>query len=343
MRLTVLSACLLAAEIVTAASGPHPLESVEYQGLRVDFFVADIQSADRNKNQAGKEIRIAFGIRDRGGNPVNGAYPAAWLHPRAADEEASPELCTRKARNFLGGGLFAKPAVDLNTYQVVTLNDSPTLSVVDPLFGFGGSKLLAMVSLPAPGYDWVKSNEQDSVYISIPDTEQVARLDTADWSLDLLGNETARPRWHVPGSLALQPDGHYLWLFVSEGVAVFEHDPLRWIKTVALDSGVEAGKPGNSATQKTLVERSEFAFSPDSRFVFLSRYEHDELSILDSRELRVLHRLHTGDGPVSVAYSSLSQSLYIAHQNDGRIAVLPIAELVLDHAPKLDFIPSEAG
>jgi DNA-binding beta-propeller fold protein YncE len=339
VRAGITFAGLLAAEVVAAATA-LPLESVQYQGLQVDFFAAEVQRPDRNQIQAGEEFRIAFGIQDRGGNPVNGAYPAAWIHPRAADEKPTAELCTRKVQSFLGGSLFAKPALDLNTYQVVTLNDSPTLSVVDPLFGFGGSQLLAMVPLPAPGYDWVKSNEQDSVYISIPDTDQIARLDTADWSTDLIGNETSTPRWHVPARLALQPDGHYLWLAVAEGVAVFERDPWRWIKTLALDSGIEAGSPTRPGSQ---VDPTEFAFSPDSRFVFLSRYQQDELSILDSRDLSVLHRLRSGDGPVSVAYSSLSQSLYIAHQNDGRIAVLPIAELLSDHAPKLDYIQSEAG
>ena len=341
MRTRIAVAWLLAAGSLPAADFPHPLESVRHQGLHVDFFASSIQDPDRAAIQAGKEFRLGFKIQDQNGKAVNGAFPAAWIHPRGADETATPELCRHKLQSFLSGSLFAKPALDLNTYRVLTLNDSPSVSVVDPLFGFGGSKLLALVGLPAPGYDWVLSPEQDRIYISIPDTDQITGLDTADWSVNLVGNGNSKPMWHRPGRLALQPDGQYLWLASTEGVAVFERDPLHWLKTLDLDA--EVGKADPSAPPKAQVNRAEFAFSPDSRFVFLSRYEQDEVVILDSRDLRVLHRLHTGDGPISMAYSGLSQSLYIAHQGDGRIAVLPISELGADRASKIEWIQSEAG
>ena len=65
-----------------------------------------------------------------------------------------------KTKSLLEGGLFSKPDIDLNAYYVLALNEDPTISVVDPLFGFGGSKLLAMVPLKSRGDDWVLSADQ---------------------------------------------------------------------------------------------------------------------------------------------------------------------------------------
>ena len=59
-----------------------------------------------------------------------------------------------KAATFLSGSLFSQPALDLNVYHVLALNADPSLTVVDPRFGFGGSQLLALVPLPARGEDW---------------------------------------------------------------------------------------------------------------------------------------------------------------------------------------------
>ena len=59
--------------------------------------------------------------------------------------------CRKKAETLIGGSLFAAAELDLNVYYVLALNDNATLTVVDPRFGFGGTKLLALVDLPVLG------------------------------------------------------------------------------------------------------------------------------------------------------------------------------------------------
>ena len=49
---------------------------------------------------------------------------------------------SKQIQRYRSGSVFDRPLVDLNVYYVVTLNDDATLGVVDPLFGFGGSKQL---------------------------------------------------------------------------------------------------------------------------------------------------------------------------------------------------------
>ena len=56
--------------------------------------------------------------------------------------------------SIVSGSILSRPELDLNTYYVLALNADATISVVDPLFGYGSSKLLTMVFLKSPGEDW---------------------------------------------------------------------------------------------------------------------------------------------------------------------------------------------
>ncbi len=90
---------------------------------------------------------------------------------------------------------------------MLTLNEDATLSVVDPLFGYGSSKLLTMVFLKSPGEDWVLSGEGERLFVSQPDSSLVAAVDTATWKV--IAEIATGPH---PRRLGLQPDGHYLWV-----------------------------------------------------------------------------------------------------------------------------------
>ena len=58
--------------------------------------------------------------------------------------------CARSGAAGARPELLSRPELDLNTYYVLALNADATITVVDPLFGFGGTKLLALVALPEP-------------------------------------------------------------------------------------------------------------------------------------------------------------------------------------------------
>src|SRR4030095_8538857 len=93
----------------------------------------------------GDEVTFRFSITDTAtGTGITRVRPAAWMDLRRVDETRD---CAKKVAAFLSGGLPARPLLDLNAYYVLALNHDATITVVDPLFHFGGTKLLALVGL----------------------------------------------------------------------------------------------------------------------------------------------------------------------------------------------------
>ena len=156
---------------------------------------------------------IRFRITDTtGGKSVRNLNPAAWLDLIAKNDIRGAKTCEQKVRAFLGGSVFGKAELDLNVFHVLTLNGEASISVVDPLFSFGGTKLLAMVVLESPGEDWVMTSGETCIYVSLPESKKVAVIDTAGW--EVLRNVPLENR---PGRIALQPDEGLLWVADDSG------------------------------------------------------------------------------------------------------------------------------
>ena len=188
------------------------------------------------------------------------------------------------------------------------MNGNGTIGVVDPLFGYGGTKLLAMVPLKSPGADWVLSKDETTVYVSLPESNEVAVVDTATWEV----------RKYVPGGLiperiALQPDGQYLW--VAGGGA--GERPADSGVTVLNTATLEV-----AARIRTGMGRHDIAFSNDSRFAFVTNSQQDTVSIIDVRTLKKRADVQTGKTPVSIDFSTTGQVAYVTHAGDGTIAVV---------------------
>jgi len=240
------------------------------------------------------------------GNPVTGSHPAAWMDARAQEEPTDPAVCSKKVSSFLSPGPLGTRALDLNTYYVVTLNQDPTISVIDPRFGYGGSRLLAMLALKSPGEDWIASPDQAKLFVSMPESDQVAVADTITWNVTTNINVG-----HSPSRLALQPDGHYLWAAyngpandpANSGVSVISIDNLK----VAVNIRTGRGK-------------HDIAFTDDNRYCLVTNDDDDNVSIIDIRTLAKVKDLHTGRKPVSIVWSRLSKLAYIANVGDGTIA-----------------------
>jgi YVTN family beta-propeller protein len=240
------------------------------------------------------------------GEPISGLFPAGWLDLLPA--EAEPADCKTKVAAFLGGTLLAKPEGDLNLYHVLALNDDASLTVVDPQFGFGGTKLLDLVELREPGGDWALGADSARLYVSQPESGLVAVVETATW--DLMTYAEVGPR---PGRVALQPDGRYLWVGYQE--------PLRGdaVGGVTVVDTVTMKAVGHVATGRG---EHDLAFSDDSRTVFVTNRDDGTVSLVDVVERRVRATVATGAEPVSVAFSPLAQAAFVSHRGDGTIAVL---------------------
>lgn len=286
-----------------AASGP---QSFVQEGLAVEL---SLQRIDGNKHapvMEGEPARVTLAVKDAAtGAPVPSLYPGAWMDRLGKDKEEG-STCQKKVEAFIGGSILSRPELDLNVYYVLALNQDATISVVDPLFGYGNSKLLSMVFLKSPGEDWALTADGNRLFVSLPDSNRVAVVESADWKVVLEIATPARPR-----RVGLQPDGQYLWVayegtgpWAESGVAVIDTRGLRKVGEVKTGKG-----------------RHDLAFSDDSRFAFVTNEGDGTVSVIDVGQLAKVRDVKVGKAPVSIAWSSQAKAAWVAAL-DGTISVV---------------------
>lgn len=306
-----------------AADTPVFHQRVERQGIAVDLEIEPIGSAVEASAESSAEpvfregdaVKVRFTIQDtHGGEPMPGLYPAAWMDrlPPFGVEHVR-ESCQDKVEAFVGGTLLAQPELDLNVYYVLALNEDASISVVDPLFGFGNSKLLSMIFLESPGYDWALTEDQQRLFVSMPEAGKVAVVDTATWKV-IHNVEIGRRPWR----LALQPDEHYLWVAyqgpspgsLESGVAAVDTETFEPIAHVPTGRGLH-----------------DLVFDDDTRHLFVSNRDEGTVSVIDINTLEKVRDVATGVDPVSMAYSSVGGDVYVSHRKAGVVTVIDTESL----------------
>lgn len=315
----ILAAALMGA--VPAASAPPagtPSGAVSQktvkEGITVELEVEPVQG-DVLREAEYARVRLKFS--DTTGNPLSGLYPGAWMErlgAKAGLVESSEGVvdCKKKVESFVGGSILSRPEMDLNIYYVLALNQDATISVVDPLFGYGNSKLLTMIFLKSPGEDWAVSADGDRLFVSMPEVNRVAVIETASWKVTGEIETGARPR-----RVGLQPDGQYLWVATDAGVTVID---ARKAEKVA---DVPAGKGSH-----------DLVISDDSRFVFVTNAADGTVSVIDAGKLAKVRDVPVGKDPVSLAWSTQAKAAYVVSPTDGTIVAVsgtsekPVARIV---------------
>jgi YVTN family beta-propeller protein len=299
------SGLLLWALMILAAGGPlkaaEPGDQKKVQdGLSVEVMVLPVDGKPGPVRE-GQEARISLKFTDKlTGTPLTGLYPGGWMDRAGAHKAAGQEIpadCKKKIEAFIGGSMLSRPELDLNTYYVLALNEDATISVVDPLFGYGNSKLLTMVFLKSPGEDWVLSADGERLFVSMPDSGSVAVVDASSWKV--LTEIATGPH---PRRLALQPDGQYLWAATDTGVSVLDVLTGRAPRKVA---DIATGKGAH-----------DLAFSDDSRFAFVTNETDGTASVVDTGRLAKLRDVKVGVRPVSLAWSTQAKAAYITTAGD---------------------------
>ena len=132
----------------------------------------------------GTEATVRFKITDtNAGKALSNLRPTAWIALRRTGKAPDERECREKVQSFLQASFSDRPEIDLNSYFILALNQEPNISVIDPLFGFGNSKLYTLVALRSPGEDWVMSGDKKRLYVSMPLVNQVAVVDTTAWKV----------------------------------------------------------------------------------------------------------------------------------------------------------------
>ena len=296
------------APATATSESPHTAQKFTREGITVEFTIEPLMAAEGNRAglREGAEALVRFKITDTNtGQAVTNLRPTAWIDLRTTSQTPDARACREKIQSFLQANYATRPDIDLNTYFILALNHEANISVIDPLSGFGSSKLYTLVALKSPGADWVMSNDQKRLFVSMPLVNQVAVVDTATWKV--LANLDAGTN---PQRLALQHDEKYLW--------------------VGNDGGDEAGGVTllDAATLKIVAHlrtgagHHEIAFPNDDRYAFITNQQDGTLSVLDVPGLVKLRDLKVGARPTGLAFSPLSKAVYVINEGDGAIVAV---------------------
>jgi YVTN family beta-propeller protein len=285
---------------------PVATQKIVEQGIAIEFTI-ELQKEKLLNPRAGDDSIVKFKVTDTTtGTPVKGLNLSVWMSLRAGNKAPDMKQCRERIQSFLGGTLRERPDVDLNSYYILALNESPDISVIDPLLGFGGSKLLALVMLKSPGEDWVLTRDGEKLFVTMPLINQVAVVDTRTWTVANYIDTGIKP-----ARITLQPDQKYLWVANdgnkgdASGVTVIDAVTLKVAAQIPTGAG-----------------RHEVVISSDNRFAFVSNQESGTVSIIDVRKLVKTGDLKASRNPVSMARSELSKMTYVASETEGTIAVV---------------------
>jgi len=285
-------------------------QKIVKDGVEVEFTIEPVAPSGASAElMAAQDAVVRFRVRDTAtGTPLSGVKPSAWINRRTGPAPPDAQQCREQIQSFLQGSLRARPDVDLNAYYILALNEEANISVIDPLLGFGGSKLVTLVFLKSPGADWALTADRAKLFVSMPMSGLVAVVDTTTWKV--VGEVSAGVR---PTRVRLQPDGKYLWVTNDADGAVAAAGGVTVIDTASLK--VAASIPLGAGAH-------DLAFTDDNKFAFVTSRDAGTLSVVDVRKLEKVKDVKTGAPASALAFSPLSKALYVANEADGVISVV---------------------
>lgn len=311
-----------------AASAAAPAQQATDQGIAVRFEA-------HAGAQPGDATTFRFQLRDGNGRPLSGLRPAAWLGLRRDPAKPATD-CKRQIAGYLAGDLFARADVDLNSYFVLAMNDEATISVVDPLFGFGGSKLLALIDLEKPGADWLLTPEREHLFVSQPLANKVAVADTVGWRVTAQIATGPNPRqllqsadhvWAADdagltriarrslaaqrialgtvAAMALTDDGDTLAALAGDTLYVFDTHTAQRRAAVTLD-----GKP------------QRLAWSEAAKAFYALDAQQGRVSVVDAQEKRLRQSIMVESGASQIRFAPGGRFALLPNPQRNRLQVL---------------------
>jgi YVTN family beta-propeller protein len=280
-------------------------QKIVEQGVAIEF-TAEPLVQNANSIRAAEDVNVRFKVTDTTtGTPIKGLGLSAWISLREGAKETELTQCREKIQSYLTGSMRTRPDVDLNSYYLLALNKSSDISVIDPLSGFGGSKLLTLVMMKSPGEDWLLTRDGELLFVTLPAINQVALITTRSWKvINYIDAGTS------PTRITMQPDQQYVWI-ANDGIekesGVTVIDPV----TLKVAAKISTGAGGH-----------DIVISSDNRFAFVSNRESETVSIVDVQKLEKINDIKVGPAPASMALSELSKAIYVASETDGSVTVI---------------------
>jgi YVTN family beta-propeller protein len=253
------------------------------------------------------------------GRPLTGLQPMAWVDVRR-DEQTSLATCQQRVGAFVEATLHVKhgeinltqPVDDLNGHYLVTLARGGTVVVIDPVKGFGRTRMLTAVPLGAEAVDWAATPDDRRIFVTVPSRGEVAVINTHSWRV-----ETRIPAGARPTKARMQPDGRRLWVSdQGAGVVVVDAERLAAVATIPTGAGPHA-----------------IAFSDDGATAFVASRGAGTVSVVDVAALRKTGEARTGTAPADVAWSSVRGAAFVVDEADGFVSVVDARGTVAERIP----------
>lgn len=290
-----------------AANQASKNQRIVSEGIVVEFAIEPLAPKQGAELLEGTEAQVRFTITDsHTGQRLGNLRPTAWIDLKRDDSILNDRRCRQKIQSFLEPSFSHRADIDLNTYFVLTLNHEPNISVIDPLAGFGGSKLYTLIPLKGPGEDWLMTSDEQRLFVAIPSAGEVAVIDTKTWKVT--ANIFAGFK---PTRLALQHDGKYLWIdnegsdAAGRGVTVIDAATLKVVAQLDIGAG-----------------QHDITFTDDDRYAFITNKQRGTLHVINVPKLTVLKEIKVGSLPSAVAFSQLSNAVYVINAGDGDVVVI---------------------
>ncbi|HEX6911066.1 MAG TPA: hypothetical protein VF142_11760, partial [Longimicrobium sp.] len=182
--------------------------------VRAEFASGPVGAPGRPVRER-EELELRVRLTDPAtGRPITGLQPMAWVEVRTG-VETSMRACQQTVGAFVESTLHVKhgeinvaqPVDDLNGHYVVALARGGSVVVIDPVKGFGRTRMLTAVPLGAEGGDWAATPDDRLLFVSLPARGEVAVVNTHTWKVEARIPAGARPR-----AVHVQPDGRRVWV-----------------------------------------------------------------------------------------------------------------------------------
>jgi len=285
---------------------PAPQKIVR-EGIAVEFTIEPSGNAHAGDLLEGDDATVRFKITEsHTGQPISRLHPSAWIDLKRTGPVPDERQCRETVQSFLQSSFNRRADIDLNSYFILTLNHEPNISVIDPLSGFGGSKLLGLIPLRSPGEDWVMSGDQKRLFVTMPDSGRVAVIETSSWKVLTQINAGVKP-----ARITLQHDGKYLWVDnegtdeASDGITVIDAGTSKVVAHIVTGAGPH-----------------QIAFSENDAYAFVTNKQSGTLAVIDVPRLARIKVLKAGSLPAALAASPLSKAIYVINEGDGDVVVI---------------------
>jgi YVTN family beta-propeller protein len=289
--------------------------------VRAEFAAGPVGGVGSRPAREREELEVVVRLTDPAtGRPLTGLRPMAWVDVRREEGETSLRSCQQRVGEFVEAGLhvkhgqinLAQPVDDLNGHYLVALARGGSVVVIDPVKGFGRTRMLTAVPLGAEGGDWAASPDGRRIFVTLPARGEVAAVNTHTWRVE--ARIPAGPR---PAAARMQPDGRRLWVSDgASGVVVIDAERLSAAASVPVGAGPHA-----------------IAFSDDGRTAFVAARGAGTVAVIDAASARARAVARTGPGPADVAWSSVRSAAFVADEADGTVSVVDADGAVTERIP----------